>query len=64
MVCYRSESNGTGGKTVVHRATGISWPTITKGLKELEIPHADAIPRVRRKGGGQKKLQTKITQVQ
>jgi hypothetical protein len=50
---------GWGGVTLVARATGLSRPTITAGLRELEQPRrqrqADA-SRVRRPGGGRKRL--------
>src|SRR5271165_4288475 len=46
---------GWGGVSVVARATGLSRPTITAGLRELEqsLPQrsAEAV-RVRRPGGG------------
>jgi len=47
---------GHGGVSLVSRATGLSRPTIIKGIKELE--HNERLPgkRVRRKGGGRKKL--------
>ena len=52
---------GTGGKAIVHKATGVSWPTITKGLRELEIPQTDVhtTSGVRKKGGGRKKITDK-----
>ncbi|NGX43404.1 MAG: hypothetical protein K940chlam7_01701 [Chlamydiae bacterium] len=28
---------GAGGKAMIHKATGVSWPTITKGLRELGL---------------------------
>ena len=52
---------GRGGKAIVHQATGVSWPTITKGLEELETPQIEREQnlRVRRKGGGRKKISDK-----
>ena len=54
---------GRGGSALIHRATGISWPTITKGISELE----DATPlergKIRRQGGGRKKLVEKDTTI-
>jgi hypothetical protein len=38
---------GAGGKAMVHKATGISWPTITKGLRELEAPQTDVASGIR-----------------
>ena len=46
---------GHGGVSVVSRACGLSRVTITKGMKELkEVPLTEG--RVRRPGGGRKKL--------
>ena len=50
---------GWGGISLVARATGLSRPTITAGLRELEQPapqRAAEAPRVRRPGGGRKPL--------
>jgi transposase len=46
---------GYGGISIVARATGLSRPTITNGIKELETPERLAEGRIRRKGGGRKK---------
>ena len=45
---------GRGGISMVSRATGLSRPTITKGIRELT--HNERLPekRVRREGGGRK----------
>lgn len=52
---------GFGGKAMVHKATGISWPTIIKGSKELKTPQdsLNTTSRIRRKGGGRKKITDK-----
>jgi transposase len=50
---------GWGGIALVARATGLSRPTITAGLRELEQPapqRAVEATRVRRPGGGRKPL--------
>jgi len=47
---------GRGGATRVSRATGISLPTIRKGLRELEQGTRLLPGRVRRSGGGRKPL--------
>jgi hypothetical protein len=47
---------GHGGVLQVHKATGISRPTIIKGLKELACPENISGERIRHKGGGRKKL--------
>jgi len=50
---------GSGGKAMIHKATGVSWPTITKGSKELEMPQVSIVNRIRKKGGGRKKITNK-----
>jgi len=53
---------GYGGKAIVCNATGMSWPTIAKGIKELEIEPVPAdIDSIRRPGGGRKKITEKDT---
>jgi transposase len=51
-----AKSLGYGGISLVSRATGISRPTITKGIKELENGEHLAEGRILREGGGGKKL--------
>jgi transposase len=50
---------GTGGNTIVHRATGVSYPTIRSGLHELSSKEKLAKSRIRNQGGGRKKLTEK-----
>ena len=50
---------GYGGQTLVAKATGLSRNTVHAGLRELErMPahHIEAAKRVRRSGGGRKRL--------
>jgi len=50
---------GWGGVSLVARATGLSRPTITAGLRELEQPTAQRAAeavRIRRRGGGRPPL--------
>ncbi len=47
---------GWGGITLVSRATGVSALTISRGIKELESGEALEPGRVRRPGGGRKKV--------
>jgi transposase len=53
-----AKSLGYGGISLVSRATGLSRPTIHKGIKELENGEHLAEGRIRREGGGGKKLTT------
>ena len=46
---------GRGGITLVARATGISYSTVVRGLKDLESEEVAPPDRVRRAGGGRKK---------
>jgi len=50
---------GYGGVSVVSRATGLSRSTISNGIKELTTNHRLPQGRVRRSGGGQKKITLK-----
>ena len=52
-------SHPRGGVTAVARATGISATTIYKGLRELESGETLDPGRVRRRGGGRKRLAEK-----
>ena len=45
---------GYGGVTVLSEATGLSHPTIRKGIAELKVPIDEG--RVRKLGGGRKSL--------
>ncbi|MBA7537722.1 ISAzo13 family transposase ISDpr8 [subsurface metagenome] len=49
-----AKSIGRGGISIVHDATGIDFKTIRKGIKELEGSGQNK--RVRKTGGGRKKL--------
>lgn len=50
---------GRGGKSLVNRATGISRPTIDRGIKELKDKEFIKLNNQRNKGGGRKKLTEK-----
>ena len=45
-----------GGSTTVHRATGISYPTIRAGLREIKSRKKLDVNKIRRSGGGRKKI--------
>lgn len=47
---------GRGGISLVHRATGLDYKTIRRGLKEIKEKEALPYKRIRRSGGGRKKL--------
>lgn len=50
---------GKGGSTVIHLATGISYPTIRTGLSELNSKKTLNKERIRNPGGGRKKITNK-----
>ena len=54
----RALAIGRGGITLVSRVTGLSWPTIHKGITELRNTGATLTTgRIRRSGGGRKKVE-------
>jgi len=51
-------ARGRGGLWAMHQATGMSRPTILKGIRELRAKKAlPSGERVRRPGGGRKRLE-------
>lgn len=52
-------SLGRGGPTLVSKATNISRTTIYKGIEEIQSEAASTESKVRKKGGGRKKLTEK-----
>jgi len=51
-----AKSYGHGGITAVYRATGITDKTIRRGLRELRLGKRADASRIRRSGGGRKRL--------
>ena len=47
---------GRGGITIVSNATGVSFPTIRRGIREIKKPESIPQNRIRIKGGGRKSL--------
>lgn len=59
-VAAEAQALGRGGITLVAKTSGISYSTISRGLKELRTQKEVMDPsRIRRPGGGRKKLQHK-----
>lgn len=58
-----AEALGYGGLTIVREATGIDYHTIRKGIGEAEEKQESDIVRIRRKGGGRKKLTAKQPEI-
>jgi len=55
-VAAEARAAGWGGVTAVARQTGVSVPTIRKGIAELEADEHLQLGRVRREGAGRKPL--------
>jgi len=51
-----ARSLGRGGIALVHRATGMARSTLERGIRELENPLPKDPERIRRPGGGRKRL--------
>jgi hypothetical protein len=47
---------GYGGKTLVHKASGLDYKTISKGIRELEAEMTLPTERSRAGGGGRKNI--------
>lgn len=47
---------GYGGKAIVHRATGLSYPTIRRGLLDISTSCENELHHMRKVGGGRKSL--------
>ena len=58
-----ARSYGWGGITLVSQAVGMDARTIRRGLSELEDPASLAEARIRRPGGGRKKLTEKYSKL-
>lgn len=56
VVAADAKSRGRGGIMFVHKASGISQPTIRKGMRELEAGVKLPENRSRQPGGGRKKI--------
>src|SRR3989344_8713650 len=55
-VSTEAKAIGRGGVSIVFRATGVNRNTIMKGIKELENKKTIEPNRLRKKGGGRKKI--------
>lgn len=58
-----ARAHGYGGILLVCKATGISKMTVHKGLNELDNPSETPPTRIRKEGGGRKKISEKIPEV-
>lgn len=58
-----AEALGWGGMTIVSEATGMDYHTIRKGKDEFEQNRIRDTGRIRRKGGGRKKITEKYPEI-
>lgn len=56
MAATEARAAGRGGISAVSRATGVSRPVIRQGLRELDGSQPAVIGRVRKEGGGRKRI--------
>jgi len=56
LAAAESQAVGKGGISIVAKATGISRPVIRQGIADLTDPTALAAGRVRKEGGGRKRV--------
>ena len=56
LAAAESQTIGRGGISAVSRATGISRVLISRAIAELQDPSSLPVGRVRRVGGGRKKV--------
>jgi len=59
LVAAECKTWGPGGISAVSQATGVSRQVIRQGLKELDQPRTHPVGRIRRPGGGRKKVKEK-----
>lgn len=55
---FQAQRLGYGGQTLVHRAIGLDYKTIKRGIREIEEGESLESGRVRQSGGGRKCLMT------
>jgi transposase len=64
FLALEAESIGHGGVKLIHEISGVSPTTIIKGKKELQSGHIVTDNRIRKIGGGRKKLTEKYDGIQ
>jgi transposase len=63
FLALEAESIGYGGVKLIHEITGVSQTTIIKGKKELELGEISPDVRIRKKGGGRKRITQKYEDI-
>jgi len=64
FLALEAESIGHGGVKLIHEITGVSPTTIIKGKKEIQSGQIESDTRIRKIGGGRKKLTEKYEGIQ
>jgi transposase len=64
FLALEAESLGRGGIKLIHEITGVSATTIIKGKKELRSMEISSDNRVRKSGGGRKKVAEKYEDIE
>ena len=59
FLALEANAHGRGGVKLIHEISGVSQTTIIRGKKEIEKGEAENKARVRKTGGGRKKLTEK-----
>jgi hypothetical protein len=59
LVGFLAQQHGLGGVALMARVTGLSRTTILRGRRELQRSGAASVARVRRRGGGRKRVEKK-----
>lgn len=60
LVGFLAGQQGRGGVARLAQVTGMSRTTILRGRRELQRPGVASSARVRRKGGGRKRIEKKL----
>lgn len=60
LVGFLAQHHGPGGVALLARVTGMSRTTIVRGRRELQHRGAANPTRVRRRGGGRKRVEKKV----
>ena len=60
LVGFLAEQQGRGGVTLLSRVTGLDRNTITRGLRELHETAPLPRERIRRRGGGRRRVEVVI----
>jgi len=60
LVGFLAQQHGRGGISLMSRITGLDRNTIARGLRELQAEQPLPPERIRRRGGGRKRVETTV----